>query len=122
MDETAEEEGRNERLTMSQRVGLLERDVRSHARSITEIVHNQRGQATEIATLSGWKMDQVIQQAVREERDKNLLERIGRIEESIQKGFAGVQGFGWRIFWIVMGTVIPAAVVAVAIILANKGT
>lgn len=117
-----EEEEPRHGLTVAQRIGLAERDLRAHSRSLTEIVNSHRGLEGRISKVEEWQVSKQIAEAREDERDKALYDRLGRIEESIREGIAGVElkvgkitGFGSRIFWIAMGTVIPAIVLVTAL-------
>ena len=110
------------RLTIGQRVGLVERDLRAHSRSITEIVQSQRSLDLRLGELEEWKVTREIAAAREDERDKSLGERLGRIESSIADGLSGlkkdissIRGFGWKIFWIAATPVVTAIVVLIAI-------
>lgn len=131
----AEEGGSPRKLTQSQRVGLLERDVRAHSRTLTEIITTLQHVGEQIEGLKEWQVTRQIAEAREDERDKSLYDRLTRIEQSIETGIASVsteesksiasvnaevgkiKGFGSRIFWIAMGTLIPAVVLGVAIML-----
>jgi hypothetical protein len=64
------DDSQNEEHGSSDRLGLVERDVRSHARTLTEITKSL--------------IEQDKREAVRVETDKHLDERLDRIEASIQ--------------------------------------
>lgn len=108
--------------TISQRVGLVERDTRAHSRSITEIVQNSRILEGRISALEEWKVTRDIAAAREDERDKSLYDRLGRIETSVASGISSlkkdisaIRGFGWRVFWIAATPVVTAIIILVAI-------
>lgn len=114
--------GSNRRLTIGQRVGLVERDLRAHSRSITEIVQDQRKLETRISEIEEWKVTKEIAAAREDERDKSLYERLGRIElgiehsfTSLRKDIGAIRNFGWKIFWIAATPVVTAIVILIAI-------
>jgi hypothetical protein len=100
------------RLTMGERVRLLERDARSHARSLTEIVKAIAAHDIDLKKLEEWRMTRLIAEAHEEERDKALYGRLDRIDESIK----AMRGVWSRIVWIAAGTVIPAVLAGLAVI------
>lgn len=108
-----EEETTSRPLTLGRRVGLVERDVRSHARSIGEIVKAVEHYDTRFRALEEWKTAQQLSAAREDERDTYLTERLARIELSI----ADIKSGWMKAFWIVAATVIPAAVLGVALAL-----
>ncbi len=69
-------------------------------------------------------MTRLLAEAREDERDKALGDRLGRIENSIEKGIAAaiaevnaIKGNFSKAFWIAMGTIIPAVILGVALIL-----
>lgn len=112
------------RLALETRVALTERDVRAHSRSITELVLNDQKQSASLKELEEWKLTRLLAEAREDERDKALGDRLGRIENSIEKGIAAaiaevnaIKGNFSKAFWIAMGTIIPAVILGVALIL-----
>lgn len=68
----------------SARLQLLERDVLSHAKSLSELV-------VHIADIKTTTDALLIDKAVREEADRNLDARLRRIEESIERQTASFE-------------------------------
>lgn len=74
-------------------------------------------------------MNRLLAEAREDERDKSLSDRLGRIERSIEDGLKGVKadingmrGVWTRILWIAAGVVIPAAIIAIALVLVKGYT
>ena len=81
-----------------ERVGLIERDTRDHAKSLTVITN-------EISHLAAWKSGLDVMLAREEERDKAITRRLDSIETSIQRNSSE-----WsKLQWIVIGSVVAAA-------------
>jgi len=108
-----EGDGPVENLSVEKRLGLVERDVRSHARSITEIINTLNGHGSKIEKLDAWQMTRLLAEVREEERDKALYGRLDLIDESIRS----MRGVWTRIMWIAAGTVVPAVVAGVALLL-----
>ena len=109
-------------LTQAKRVLLMERDVRSHARSLGELVTNDAKLERRVSALEEWKMQRQIAEAREDERDIALGARLTRIEQSIEHGVAGlehqirgIKNFGWRIFWIAAVPAVGGLVIVVAL-------
>lgn len=84
---------------LNHRVGLLERDFRDHAKTISNIVE-------EVRVISSWQRSQDLIMAREDERDKALNKRLDAIEadiRSIKGGFSKAQ-------WVVISAVILAIV------------
>jgi hypothetical protein len=107
-DDEAEDVPRH--LTLEDRVRLLERDTRAHARSIGEIVGKAAGLMDRLISVEEWKVTRLISEAREEERDKALYSRLDRIDESIKS----MRGAWSKIMWIAAATIIPAVVIGVA--------
>lgn len=101
------------KLGLTGRVGLLERDSRSHARSLTEIVKVVANQGDDLKKLAAWQLTRLVAEAHEEERDKALYGRLDGIDASIK----AMRGAGTRALWIVAGVVIPAVILGIAIVL-----
>lgn len=113
MTDEPEEEPSLRRLTLSRRVALLERDSRSHARSLTEIVKVVGAHSDEIKELGDWKMGRLLAEVREEEREKALLSRLDQIDASIKN----MREVWTRILWIAAGVIVPAAIVGLALVL-----
>ncbi|HYI27569.1 MAG TPA: hypothetical protein VD863_06925 [Bradyrhizobium sp.] len=66
------------------RLAMVERDSRDHARSIGEIVLDQRGVKGEVADM---REKTAIREAVRVEAAKHMEERFDRIEAALKSVF-----------------------------------
>ena len=111
---------RTERLTIRERVGLLERDSRSHARSLTEIVNVVGELSVDMKKLEEWQMTRLLAEAREEERDKALYGRLDRIDTSIngtKDDIKAMRGVWTRILWIAAGVIIPAALLGIALVM-----
>lgn len=107
--------------TMERRIDLLERDSRDHARSLTELVASVRDAHDTLTAID--KLD-----AVRQEHDKHLDERLQRMERAIEEGFksarADVDARFSRLnrpIWIAVSTLISTLVAAVATFIIKGG-
>lgn len=89
-----------------QRLDLVERDVRDHSKSITDIITDQRATKNQVGELEQDK-------AVRTVEDKHLDERLDRIEERI----AGVYQLG---LWL-LGAVGMALIAIIVEFVARGG-
>lgn len=123
-DDNFEELAVHDAKSVITRLGLLERDSRSHARSITNIANTFKGYSGKISELLEWKMEQTIRDVRDEERNKALDVRLSSIEKAISEGFrtAGdeiknIKGFGMRLFWIAAGVGVPTALAGLALVL-----
>jgi hypothetical protein len=99
--------------TVEDRVGLLERWSRNHARSIGEITDVVGRQGVKLEAIEKWQMERLVAEAREQERDKALYERLDRIDANIDS----MRGVWTRIMWIAAGTVVPAVVAGVALLL-----
>lgn len=77
--------------TEHDRLGTVERDLRDHAKSIGEIVLDQRGIKDQLAEVREEGTQRLAEQrqerAVRAVEDKHLDERLDRIEASLRAVF-----------------------------------
>ena len=86
-----------QKLTVARRVALLERDSRSQARSLTEIVKVVAEQGLDLKKLGEWQMTRLLAEAREEERDKALYTRLDQIEgpsgpcKASGPGFSGLR-------------------------------
>jgi hypothetical protein len=112
-DEDDTQDGK--RLTMGERVRLLERDTRAHARSLTEIVKTVASQGDDLKKLEEWRMTRLIAEAHEEERDKALYGRLDQIDASIK----AMRGVWTKIAWIAAVPVVTAVVVGVGVMIVN---
>jgi hypothetical protein len=99
--------------TTEERLNLLERWSRSHARSIGEITDVVGRQGVKLEAIEKWQMERLVAEAREEERDKALYARLDRIDANINS----MRGVWTRIMWIAAGTVVPAVVAGVALLL-----
>lgn len=67
-----------DRLTNAERLGLLQADVQAHAKTITVLT-------TELTDVKSLVAQFVTERAVRVEVDKNMNDRLARIEKSIDQ-------------------------------------
>jgi hypothetical protein len=105
------------RLAMGERVRLLERDSRAHARSLTGIVNEVAAMGAVLKKLEEWQMTRLLAEAREEERDKALYGRLDRIDESIK----AMRGVWTRIAWIAAVPIIGAIVGGVALMIVKVG-
>lgn len=108
-----EEEPMPKDVTLAQRLSLVERDARGHARALTNLTLRYGDYEQRLSVIEAWRQDRMIDDARADERDKALYGRLDRIEAGLGKMNNGIS----RALWIVAGTVIPAALVAIAIVL-----
>lgn len=94
-----------------------ERDLQSHAKTITVFTDEIARHLVRIETLEGWRHNQNVVEAREDERDKSLYQRLDKIEKSIEvvgaeskSGINAIRGFGWKIFWLVAGTCVAVFV------------
>jgi hypothetical protein len=99
------------------RLGLIERDSRSHARSLTEISTRYAGLEHRVDELTTWRMNEMLAAAREEERDKALMDRLNRIDTNISDLKAGPN----RLLWLVISNAMPAIVFGVAWFIARGG-
>lgn len=111
-------------LSLGRRIELLERDVLSHASSLGQIATQVNTLGLNLSELIEWRVDKRVSEAREEERDKALELRLKQMEDNFSKGFAElssqvkeIKGFGTRVFWLVVATVIPAMVLGVAVLI-----
>lgn len=123
-EEVGTETSPEEKIDLKHRIRLLERDTRSHSRSITKLTEHWEMLGTRTGGLEEWQMERRLAEVREEERSKALNERLERMEKAFVDGVAEVtgnlaeiRGFGAKVFWIVMGTVIPALVLGVALVI-----
>lgn len=102
----------NKRLTLGRRLALVERDVRSHARSLSELVRIQHEHATEVGDLARWKLEKLLEEAREDERAKALNDRLTRIENSIKDLTGGIT----KALWIGAVPLIGAMVLGLALV------
>lgn len=105
---------------MQERATLLERDVRSHARSIGEIVKVVGSLGDDVKKLGEWQMTRLVAEAREEERDKALYGRLDRIDASVngtKDDIKAMRGVWTRILWIAAGVLVPAVILGVAAVL-----
>lgn len=107
-DEESEDDdlGRSTHST-EHRLGLLERDARSHARSLTEIIGTMRTFADDLKLLREWQMNRLVAEAREEERDKALYRRLDELSAAIKS----MRDRDGRVLWII-GTALLLAFVA----------
>lgn len=124
VEEVGQEDGTEKPLTTARRIELAERDLRSHARSLSEIIRVQTEQHAELHELREWRVTRMMAEVREDERDKALSDRLSRMEEGIRSGIDSVKkdvqsirSAGYRVFWIAMGTIVPAAIIGVALVL-----
>jgi phage-related protein len=117
-----------EKIALTHRVRLLERDVRGHSRSITKLTEYSRILGSRTGGLEEWQMERRLAEVREEERSKALNERLERMEKSFNEGLSElgatineIKSFGSKVFWIVMGTVIPALVLGVGLVIVFGG-
>lgn len=110
-DASDEEEMPVKGVTLGHRVGLVERDLRSHSRSITVIIDNYAGLHARLTALEEFKLERLVTEAREDERDKALDGRLTRMERSIEEGLKAVhvQVQGMRAVWqkVLIGASIP---------------
>lgn len=83
---------RSEATVMSEaRLDLLEKDVHAHAKSLSEIVIRVGDLIKGVGSLDATVDRLVVDKAVREETDKNLKDRLDRIEARIKEHNDGVK-------------------------------
>jgi hypothetical protein len=100
-----------------ERLSLVERDVRGHARSLTEIVKSVASLADDVKKLGEWQMTRLVAEAREEERDKALYGRLDRIDASVngtKDDIQSMRGVWTRILWIVAGVLVPAVILGIA--------
>lgn len=112
-DDLQEGEEPVEAVSVERRLSLVERDTQSHARTITEIVNTLQSHGSQLEKLDAWQMTRLLAEVREEERDKALYSRLDLIDESIRS----MRGVWTRIMWIAAGTVVPAVVAGVALLL-----
>jgi hypothetical protein len=112
-DQPEDSSNDHQKLTVARRVALLERDSRSHARSLTEIVKVVAEQGLDLKKLGEWQMTRLLAEAREEERDKALYTRLDQIDGSIRT----MQSVWTRILWIAAGVIVPGAIIGVALVL-----
>jgi hypothetical protein len=120
-----------EHAAIEDRVRMLERDTRAHARSLTEIVKVGHDHDTEIKRLgtvtdahekelekfAAWQTTRLIAEAREEERDKSLKDRLDRIDTSIKAvkdDIVAGRGIWIKLALVASGPVIAAAVYVIA--------
>lgn len=122
MTETADDDEerhptRVDKRSTVERLSLVERDVRSHARSIGEIVDHVQSLGIDVKKLGEWQMTRLVAEAREEERDKALYGRLDRIDASVngtKDDIQAMRGVWTRILWIAAGVLVPAVILGVA--------
>jgi hypothetical protein len=116
-EDQAHHPGRIDKRSTVERLSLVERDVRGHARSIGEIVKSVASLSDDVKKLGEWQMTRLVAEAREEERDKALYGRLDRIDASVngtKDDIKAMRGVWTRILWIAAGVVVPAIIVGVA--------
>lgn len=93
-------------MTEHDRLGLAERDLRDHAKSLSVLVIEVGKLDIRLTALEKAEMARVIQDAREEERDKALNKRLDSIDENIKK----IIGDRSKVLWAI-GLAILAIVV-----------
>ncbi len=108
------------------RIGLIERDSRSHARSLTEIATRYAGMEHRVNELADWKMNEMLAAARSEEREKALMERLNRIDINItelktstDRNIAEMKSGPNKLLWLAVQAAMPAIVIGVAAMIAR---
>jgi hypothetical protein len=112
--------GRVDKRSTVERLTLNERDIRSHARSIGEIVKTVASLGDDVKKLGEWQMTRLVAEAREEERDKALYGRLDRIDASVngtKEDIKAMRGVWTRILWIAAGVLVPAVILGVAAVL-----
>lgn len=116
----ADHEVANEKMSLSARVAVLERDIRGHSRIISAVMATLRSQGKTIEEIEEWQLRVMLDEVRREEQNKALLLSLSQIKESFDTGLGAVEkrvtslGSTWtRILWIAATPVIGAVVIAV---------
>ena len=93
------------------RLANAERDLQSHAKTITVFTEELSHYKARVEGLEQWRHSQNIVDAREDERDKALYRRLDAIEDSIKsvrdegkENTDSITGFGWKIFWLVAAT------------------
>lgn len=116
------------KVPVSARLTLLERDVRGHSRSISTIANVVGDHTKFLNEVEEWRMKVLIDEARREEQSKALLLRLDQMTQSFVDGLKDVrsdvgamQGVWTRIMWTIGSPVAVAVVIALLAMTFGKG-
>lgn len=95
-----------EKLTVSKRVDLLERDTRDHSKSLTALMDAQSAMIKRLTELEEAHQQRVIYEVREEQRDIALGLRLLGIEKRLDV----ISSSAFKLFWLVFSAIVLAGV------------